>query len=212
MKIPINNIIQFVSHQCNKYNIDETHSLNHALCVLSYSHKILTNEIPIYPQLSTQSHIIYTSALLHDTCDSKYSDEYQSLHEIKEFLHTNQYTNLDSNIIVDIITQMSYHKIKKHGFPNLDNYTNAFHIVREADLLAGYDFNRALLYGINKLDLNYISSFHRSKQLFDERMDKHISDNLFTTQYANNVAQMICDNEKLNIFEIEEIINKCSNL
>lgn len=206
MRIPFNSIIQFVAHQCTKYNIDESHSLNHAMCVLNYSKQIYDTEVKITPYLYNQKHLIYTSALLHDTCDSKYTDEIDSIHEIKNFLHGNDYSNNDTDIIVDIISKMSYHKIKQNGFPELNEYTRAFHVVREADLLAGYDFNRALLYGMNKMDMNFEDSFYKSKNLFYDRMDKHISDNLFTTQFAINHAKEFCEKEKNNILVYENLI------
>lgn len=206
MRIPFNSIIQFVAHQCTKYNIDESHSLNHAMCVLNYSKQIYDTEVKITPYLYNQKHLIYTSALLHDTCDSKYTDEIDSIHEIKKFLHGNDYSNNDTDIIVDIISKMSYHKIKQNGFPELNEYTRAFHVVREADLLAGYDFNRALLYGMNMMDMNFEDSFYKSKKLFYDRMDKHISDNLFTTKFAIEHANDFCDKEKKNILVYENLI------
>jgi HD superfamily phosphodiesterase len=206
MRIPFNSIIQFVANQCNKYNIDESHSLNHAMCVLNYSKRIFDTEVKITPYIYDQRHLIYTSALLHDTCDSKYTDEKNSINEIQTFLFTNKYSDSDAEVIIDIITKMSYHKIKKNGFPDLKEYTRAFHVVREADLLAGYDFNRALLYGINMMDLDFENSFHKSKKLFYERMDKHISDKLFTTKFAIDYANDFCDKEKNNILVYENLI------
>lgn len=206
MRIPFNSIIQFVVHQCTKYNIDESHSLNHAMCVLNYSKQIYDKEVKITPYLYDHKHLIYTSALLHDTCDSKYTDEINSIYEIKDFLCDNNYTDNDTNVIIDIVTKMSYHKIKKTGFPDLKNYTRAFHVVREADLLAGYDFNRALLYGMNMMDMDFEKSFHESKKLFYDRMDKHISDGLFTTQFAIEHANSYCNKEKLNILVYENLI------
>lgn len=206
MRIPFNSIIQFVAHQCTKYNIDESHSLNHAMCVLNYSKQIYDTEVKIAPYLHDQKHLIYTSALLHDTCDSKYTDEIGSINEIKNFLYKNDYSYNDTDVIIDIITKMSYHKIKKNGFPELNEYTRAFHVVREADLLAGYDFNRALLYGMNMMDMDFENSFYKSKDLFYKRMDKHISDNLFTTKFAINHAKDFCEKEKNNILVYENLI------
>ena len=45
------------------------------------------------------------------------------------------------DIIFQIITTMSYSTVKKNGFPSLNEYQLAYHIVREADLLAAYDID-----------------------------------------------------------------------
>ena len=79
MKIPINNIVQFILLQCKQQNIDESHALHHALNVLDFSKKIYNAEVVNYPILAKQDHIIYTSALLHDMCDSKYNENVYSL-------------------------------------------------------------------------------------------------------------------------------------
>lgn len=206
MRIPINNIVSFILLQSSKYNIDESHSLNHALSVLNYSKYIFNEEVIKYPFLKNQKHIIYTSALIHDTCDSKYSNEEDSINNIKTFLSNNKYTNSDQDAIIKIITEMSYHKIKKKGFPKLIDYENAFHIVREADLLAAYEFNRAVLYGVYKLNLDYTESFSRSKELYFNRMDKQISDNLFLTIYGKKYANQLNEMEKKNINIIDDFV------
>lgn len=204
MRIPINNIINFVLLQSNKYNIDESHSLNHALSVLSFSKNIYNEEVKIKPVLKSQRHIIFTSALIHDTCDSKYIDDHTSISNITTFLNENMYSQCDIDIILKIIQKMSYHKIKKDGFPDINEYNDAFHIVREADLLAAYEFNRAVLYGIHKMSLNYKDSFVRSKELYFNRMDKHIDDGLFLTSYGKKYADFL---NKIEINNINMLTN-----
>ena len=207
MKIPINNIVNYILFQTKKYNFDESHALNHALDVLSFSKKIFDHEVINYPYLKKQQNIIFTSALVHDICDSKYRNENESIVELKTFLIQNKYSEPDTNIIIDIISKMSYHKIKQDGFPDLGQYQKAFHIVRESDLLAAYDFNRAVLYGIYKQNLNYKTSFKKSKQLYENRMDKHISDNLFTTKYGLERAKILNNEAKEYISNIEHLID-----
>jgi len=207
MKIPINNIVNYILFQTKKYNFDESHALNHALDVLSFSKRIFDHEVINYPYLKKQQNIIFTSALVHDICDSKYRNEKESIIELKTFLIQNKYSDLDTNTIIDIISKMSYHKIKQNGFPDLGEYQKAFHIVRESDLLAAYDFNRTILYGIYKQNLNYKTSFKKSKQLYEKRMDKHISDNLFTTIYGIERAKILNNEAKEYISNIENLIN-----
>lgn len=202
----MNSIISFIMTQTAKYNIDESHSLNHALNVLDYSKKIYDDEVILHPKLENQQHIIYTSALIHDTCDSKYMNEKSSIDEITTFLDANSYSHCDIENIINIITSMSYHKIKQNGFPSLADCQEAFHIVREADLLASFDFNRAILYALHRQNLSYIDSFYESKNLYYNRMDKLVDDNLFLTSFGKQEALVLGDKAKKDIENIENII------
>jgi HD superfamily phosphodiesterase len=211
MKIPINQIVQFIISQSDKHNIDETHSLNHALDVLNFSKKIYDKQIEYEPILENQQHIIYTSALLHDTCDSKYMKPESGIQDICSFLSYHEYEKKDVDTIIDIVDNMSYHKIKEYGFPDLKEYQTAFNVVREADLLAGYDFNRIILYGIHMNKLDYINSVEISKKLYYKRMDKHIDDELFITKVGKEYGEILNSHNKQNIKSIENLINTIEN-
>ena len=66
-------------------------TVNEAI-VLDYSKQIYNAEVVNYPILMKQQHIIYTSALLHDMCDSKYNENtYKSINTIQDFLFDNKY-------------------------------------------------------------------------------------------------------------------------
>ena len=208
MRIPFNTIVNFILTQCKQYKIDESHALNHALNVFTTSIKIYDHEKESNPFLEQQKRIIFTSALIHDTCDSKYTDETTSLQHINTLLVNEQYRSDEIGAITNIITKMSYHKIKQHGFPDMGDYQCAFNIVREADLLCGYDFNRVILYGIYKQDLEYIESFRRSRELYYERMDNQISDGLFFTYYGKQLAIKLNEENKDIIKTLEKILDK----
>ena len=92
------------------------------------------------------------------------------------------------------------------GFPNLKDYQTCYHIVREADLLSGYEFNRAILYGIYKKDKSYLDSFDESKNLYKTRMSTLIENNMFTTSYGTILASNIYAEEKEKIQNLESII------
>lgn len=207
MRIPFNNIINFVLLQCNKMNIDESHSLNHALDVLNVSKQIYNEEVADNPHILSQKHIIYTSALIHDTCDSKYCDEQKAKQDITTFLQENSYTEKDTEAIMNVITSMSYHKIKQYGFPNLGEYQCAFNVVREADLLTGYDLNRALLYGIHVQDHSFTGSFIESKQLYEMRMKLLIDDGHFITKYGIRMAPIKNEMMVKDMKNLEDMIN-----
>jgi hypothetical protein len=83
---------------------------------------------------------------------------------------------------------MSYSKVISNGYPNLGEYQLSYHIVREADLLAAYDIDRCIIYGLMVEKLSYTDSIIRSKELFNTRILKYIENNLYVTDYAKKLA------------------------
>ena len=98
----------------------------------------------------------------------------------------------DIDIIKKIIGTMSYSTVKKHGFPELGKYTMAYHIVREADLLAAYDFDRALMYDMYKNNQGLDEAFQNSEALFEKRIFRHKEDNLLITNYSKEKHDLLC--------------------
>ena len=204
MRIPLSKICYFINSMCKKYNIDESHGLKHALDVYKYCRNNVAYESIQFPILINQQPVIYTAALLHDTCDKKYMDETIGIEKIKEFLSSTQaYNNNEKNIIIEIIQTMSYSKVKNYGFPDLGEYQLAYHIVREADLLAAYDFDRGLIYTMNNYNVDYKTAFTMAKELYENRMAKHVEDGLITTKYGVKEAKKLLDENKIHIEAIE---------
>jgi HD superfamily phosphodiesterase len=179
----LSNLISFVLLTIKKYNIDESHGLSHSMDVLYNAHNILESELIKTPELEKHRKIIMTSAVLHDMCDKKYLDEIEGIDAIQEFLN-DKLDPMEIEISKKIMTTMSYSKVKKDGYPNFGNYQMAYHIVREADLLSAYDFDRCMIYSINKNNYDLDKSFNNAYELFKNRVLKHHQDNLFTTNYA----------------------------
>ena len=179
----LNKIYQFVLYMTAKYNIDESHGIMHSMNVLNYAHNIYESEFPKYPFLLDQQKIIYVSAALHDMCDRKYIDEDLGIKQIEEFLQDSM-NQKEIEITKKIITTMSYSKVKKHGFPELGEYQQAYHIVREADLLSAYDFDRCMTYKMKQSNEDFENSFHDAKSLFEKRMFQHNNDGLFISDYS----------------------------
>jgi hypothetical protein len=163
--------------------MDETHGIMHSMNVLNYAHNIYESELPKNPLLIDQQKIIYVSAALHDMCDRKYIDEDMGIRYIQKFLE-NRMDDNEIDITKKIITTMSYSKVKKNGFPELGEYQPAYHIVREADLLSAYDFDRCITYKMKQSNENFENSFYDAKKLFEERMFQHNNDGLFITDYS----------------------------
>ena len=79
-------------------------------------------------------------------------------------------------------------KVKKNGFPDLGEYQLAYHIVREADLLAAYDIDRCIIYTMMKNNITYMDAFVEAKILYYHRMGQHIEDELFTFDFSKKLA------------------------
>ena len=207
--IPFNEIFKFVVDTCAQHNIDDSHGLKHSMDVLNYSQKIfnkekvLNNIVFDYPY----EKIIYTSAILHDMCDNKYMDDDDGLYNIKKFLKKDlDYKENEIDVIGKIINTMSYSKVKKYGFPDLQEYQLPYNIVREADLLAAYDIDRCIAYGVNKRNMTYTESFCEARKLYNIRMGKHIEDNLFTTNFALEEGKVLDVINRKRIAEIEYVL------
>jgi len=107
-----------------------------------------------------------------------------------------------------IISTMSYSTVKKNGFPDLGIYQNAYNIVREADLLAAYDFDRTMIYQIKRNNNNLEEAFENSQQLFENRVLKHIDDNLITTDYGITKAVLLQFQATKRIVAWKNLLNK----
>lgn len=184
----ISSLFNFVRLTNNMYNIDESHGLIHSMDVFLKADQIFQKEVIIYPYLINQQRIIYTSAILHDTCDKKYMGSIEGLQRIKYFLNDKlPYDDID--IVSEIISKMSYSYVKVNGFPDLGMYQKAYHIVREADLLAAYDIKRSIIYDMEINKHEFITSYENSVVLFERRMGKYIDDGLFITETSKKLAK-----------------------
>ena len=117
-------------------------------------------------------------------CDKKYVDEVEGLAEIQRYM--SEFS--DFPVIAKIITTMSYSKVKKNGYPDLGIYQLAYHIVREADLLAAYDIDRCIIFAMAVHKMDYSEATVRASELFKERVMKYIDDGLFVTEYSKRKA------------------------
>jgi hypothetical protein len=179
----INRGFRYVVETSEVYKIDESHALKHSMEVYGLAKKIYNSELIQNPYLETQQEIIYMSAIGHDMCDKKYMNEKEGILQYQNYL-TEQLRPNDSEVMGKIIGTMSYSKVKVNGYPNLEEFQLAYHIVREADLLSAYDIDRCVIYGMYVEKLEYDAALKRAIQLFESRILKYRSDNLFITQYS----------------------------
>jgi hypothetical protein len=183
--------------------------------ILTTANKIYNVELTKYPFIKKHEKIIYVSSILHDMCDKKYMDQEKGMKDINEFIGSLK-DNKDVSIVTDeeqetikkIITTMSYSYVKQHGFPDLGEYQTAYNIVREADLLCAYDFDRCMIYQMYNKEYSLDDAFNDAVNLFDVRMFKHYDDGLLLTDYAKNNYKMMEHTSKLQINLWKKILTK----
>ena len=183
---------------CKKYNIDESHSLKHSMEVYNFALRIYESELPMNPYLEEQKDIIMLAAILHDTIDKKYVAEADGIEEIRKFLE-GYVSPKKLGIIFQIITTMSYSTVKKNGFPLLGDHQLAYHIVREADLLAAYDIDRCIMYSMYTKNANYSEALDAAIVLFEHRVFRHRKDKLFVTNYSKKLSVKLHKKAKKDI-------------
>jgi HD superfamily phosphodiesterase len=183
----------YVLATTSKYKIDDSHGISHSMNVLYYANQIFQSEVVTNPYLKNQERIIYVSSVLHDMCDKKYMTEADGIQEISEYLEDVISPN-EIEITKNIISTMSYSKVKKQGFPDLGNFQDAYHIVREADLLTAYDFDRSMIYHMYKSptrNIDATNAFMNANDIFEKRILKHNEDGLFITNYSKMESQKL---------------------
>jgi HD superfamily phosphodiesterase len=184
--VSLNELFTFVLSMSAKYNIDTSHSESHSMDVMHFADAIYTSERDMFPQLNKQTNVIYTSAILHDMCDKKYMNQQEGAKEIEQFLK-NKLTPEEIYYSMQIMETMSYSTVKKNGYPDLGEYQMAYHIVREADLLSSYDFDRAIVYHMNRGN-NLINSYRNSLEIFHDRVFNYNTDKLLISDYSQKMS------------------------
>jgi hypothetical protein len=123
-------------------------------------------------------------------CDKKYIPEEEGVAEIRK-LASLFMSEEDLDIIVQIITTMSYSKVKQNGYPHLGEFQTAYHIVREADLLAAYDIDRCIVFSMYKENLCYTDAVARANNLFKTRVLNYRKDGLFVTEFSKRLSKKL---------------------
>jgi hypothetical protein len=118
---------------------------------------------------------------------------------------------LDLEILGKIIGTMSYSKVKVNGYPDLGEYQLAYHIVREADLLASYDIDRCIMYRMHTSNVSYSEALTEALDLFDYRVFKMRKDNLFVTKYSKKESLKLHKKALNDVKFTITVINKSIN-
>ena len=194
----LNELFKFVILTSASYKIDESHALKHSMDVYHYGNKIFNEEIKHNPLLQNNKIIIDICCILHDMCDKKYMDEQEGLKNINNFL-LDKLEQPTIKIINDIISTISYSKVKKNGYPDLKEYNEIYHIVRQADILAAYDIDRAIMYSMIVDNKTYNKALEDAIKLFDNRVLKHIQDGTFYHKSALKIGEKLHEEALLKL-------------
>ena len=135
--------MHFVKNYSSMKNIDKSHNEHHSLEVLYWSSDIMMNSNRRFT--NDECIIISESCILHDMMDWKYDGEKK---DVEDYL-LNKHPKEKVEIILKIMDTMSYSKTFINNtvlFPELFDYNDAYHVVREADLLSSYNVARMIEY------------------------------------------------------------------
>ena len=206
----INIGFKYVFDTSQSYKIDESHAVKHSMEVYGFAKKIYESEVKNNPYLEKQREIIYMASIGHDMCDKKYMDEKEGILRYQKYLSEHM-TPSDLEVLAQIIGTMSYSKVKVNGYPDLKEYQLAYHIVREADLLAAYDIDRCIMYRMYNNSHNNITSSEallEALDLFDYRVFKMRKDKLFFTNYAKRESLKLHRKALKDVESLSEILKK----
>ena len=183
----VSSLVQFIMATTQSKSLDESHGVMHSFNTLHYAQNIFENEKLTHSDLIPHERVVYVASALHDMCDKKYMNESEGIDRIDNMLKEH-ISDKEIKAVHDIVGTMSYSKVKKKGFPDLGKYQSAYHVVREADLLCAYDFDRALIYHMYHKNNDFQEAYQESMELFKNRVFKHEKDNLFTYDYSKQQA------------------------
>lgn len=159
-KIPIY-LYNYAKTVISNTNVDSSHDLTHFINVYNYARLIidsedLSKEISLIDGFSKEDsiEIILYTAFIHDIVDGKYFDTVIAIENLKTLLEDNSYSQKKIDVIIYLITHMSFSKRverKKQGLPMIEDgiYHKAMCIVCDADQLDGYRIQRVVDYQYN---------------------------------------------------------------
>jgi hypothetical protein len=196
----------FVLRISKKYNIDSSHSEGHSMDVIHFANENYRSQLDMFPYLESQTNVIYSAAVLHDMCDKKYMKQDDGVKEIQSFLK-DRLNPEELFYTKRIMETMSYSSVKKYGYPDLGDYQMAYHVVREADLLSSYDFDRSIIYHMNKGN-NLTKSYYNALELFEDRVFNYNTDKLLISDYSQQKSVPLTVNALKQMYSWNRILTK----
>ena len=133
-----NNLLDFASQKLA--SAEPGHDVDHARRVLTHAINIMGDE-------PCDRAVVVAAAILHDVADHKFFDEGQAIREVDRLLVENDFSVIQRQQIMEIITHLSFSKEVK-GITTI--LTTEFCIVQDADrldALGAIGIARAFSYG-----------------------------------------------------------------
>lgn len=144
-------LIDYAVKIIEKYNIDDSHGIAHAMRVINYVRELFNVVSPRVRDWSSEDteHITITAAFVHDVIDNKYMgvNEKEELKNLMVCIKSLGYTDEQVEAIYFVITNMSWSKRRvrelngESHIPDSD-YTAITALVAECDQLDAYDPKR----------------------------------------------------------------------
>jgi hypothetical protein len=188
----LNKIFHYITLTSVRYGIDESHSTLHSMNTLIHASNMLRDEMQTKPELKSQERLIHTCALLHDMIDHKYVEPKPAMLRLRTYFR-DDFSQAEMDTVEKIITTCSYSKVQKNGYPRLDEYQTAYHIVREADLLSSYDFDRTMTYMIRAKKATAEDAYLDACHFFQSRVFNYIDNGFFFHSYSKRMAPKLQD-------------------
>lgn len=202
----INHSFKYVFMKYKHYNIpDEAIGLKPVMDIFTFSKQIYNNEVDKKTNIKKYANVIYASAIGHNICMNETDGIIQYQHYLTPIMNYDEVLNIGK-----IIQNTSYSNVKLNGYPILHDYQLAYHIVREADLLASYDFNRCVIYNMfhNNPTHDYNKAVTFAIKVFENRVLTMIDDDLFVTEYSKMKSIQLHNDALQSIINITCSIGK----
>lgn len=169
----------FINLLCKEYNIDESHDLRHSIRCVSWVQRLAL----AYNLTNQECEVAVYAAALHDMCDAKYTDVFAACERIREWLIANDWSEELAEIVIRIITTMSYSKLKAAAvggqivYPDHGRWQMVYHIVRHADLLEGYRVDRCYWYQKHIMpNISENDCWTKVTELFERRSLRYVTE------------------------------------
>lgn len=203
--------LRFVENHSNNHKIDKSHNHHHSLEVLYWSSDIMKRSRKQYSV--DELLIISESCILHDMIDHKYCHDTE---RVKNYLFK-KHDLEKAETIMNIIDSISYSKTfvdNRLVFPEWiehSRYKNAYHIVREADLLSSFNIARMIEYRLAQ-DMHVNAIKKEVVEFYNKRVSKLVQRRFFVHPYANIRARQLNEIAKLKIQFIDDYQIEDNNL
>ena len=192
----------FVKRIVKELDIDESHGLQHSKGTLHYANYLMKH----MPNITEEErHMAVVASIIHDLCDSKYTDIEVSSKKIKDWLVYEMYWIPEvADALLSILQTMSYSKLKHKKdlletpvFPDHGKWQRSYEIARHADLLESYVVARCVLFNRHKFpEKTEDEHWQRAEEIFQQRVFTYVENNWITLPAALAIIPLLEDNAR----------------